>query len=152
MALAELLLQRPGDSLRVESVSWTRGARLERPGSHVWSLTPQNKAPPACLYSGTGPTSLIPQPCRDQAFFFFFKPSPFLSTLSHLLTYLRIGPRALWAVAGHWPQKSCHRSSFCSSWAFLRGTSFPLPWGSSPEHSSYILRSQAPSFQEVSEP
>lgn len=53
MALVELLLQRPGDSLGVETVSWTRGARLELPGSHVWSLTPQNKVPPACLYSGT---------------------------------------------------------------------------------------------------
>lgn len=112
---------------------------------------PRTKPPRHVCTLGPGPTSLIPQPCRDKAFF-FFKLSPFLSTLSHLLTYLRIGPRALWAVAGHWPQKSFHLSSFCSSWAFLRGTSFPPPWGSSPEHPSYILRSQAPSFQEASEP
>ena len=51
--MEELLLQRPGDSFGVESVCWTCGARWELPGSHMWSLTPQNKVPPACLYSGT---------------------------------------------------------------------------------------------------
>ena len=111
---------------------------------------PKTKPPPHVCTLGPGPASLIPQPCRDQAFFFFLM-SPVLSTLSHLLTYLRIGLRALWAVAGGWPQKFCQLSSLCSSWAFLRG--FPqehfLPpaaWGSFPEHPSYILRSQALSF------
>lgn len=143
MALGELLLQRPGDSIGVESVSWTCGARLELPGSHMWSLTPQNKAPRHVCPLGPGPAFLIPQPCRDQAFFFFLT-SPFLSTLSHLLTYLRIGPRALWAVAGPTSFATCLPSAGpgLSSGAVLRSTSFPPPWGSSPEHPSYILRSQ----------
>lgn len=91
---------------------------------------------------GPGLAFLIPQPCRSSLFFFLT--SPLLSTLSHLLTYLRIGPRALWAVAGPRSFATCLPSAGpgLSSGAVLRSTSFPPPWGSSPEHPSYILRSQ----------
>lgn len=106
---------------------------------------PRTKPPPPPRHVcplGPGLAFLIPQPCRSSLFFFLT--SPLLSTLSHLLTYLRIGPRALWAVAGPRSFATCLPSAGpgLSSGAVLRSTSFPPPWGSSPEHPSYILRSQ----------
>ena len=77
--------------------------------------------------------------------FFFFLTVPFPE---HTVSPFDLSQDWAQSPVGSGWTLAYHRSSFCSSWAFLRGTSFPPPWGSSPEHPSYILRSQAPSLQE----
>lgn len=66
---------------------------------------------------GPGLAFLIPQPCRSSLFFFFNVPSP-----EHSVSPFDLSQD--WAqspVGGGWPQKFCHLSSLCWSWAFLRG-------------------------------
>lgn len=113
--------------------------------TYVVPQSPEQSAPRHVCTLGPGPASLIPQPCRDQAFFFFNVPCPEHSVSPFDLSQdwaqspvgggWRLAPEVLPAVFSllllGFPQEH-----------FLP----PAAWGSSPEHPSYILRSQAPSF------
>lgn len=85
--------------------------------TYVVPHSPEQSPPPRHVCPlGPGPAFLIPQPCRDQAFFFNV-PFP-----EHSVSPFDLSQD--WAqspVGGGWPQKFCHLSSLCWSWAFLRG-------------------------------
>lgn len=122
----------------------------------------------ACLFPGPASVCRIPQPQRDQAFFFFFSffcpfpffflpSSPFFFKCPLFLSpvfpfkYLRIGLRALPEVSGGSQSFVTYRPPAGTVlFQGLSSVSHPLPFsGLSPQSPpSWLLRSQAHNFQE----
>lgn len=126
----------------MESVSWTCGARWSSQGHICGPSLPRASPHPGMFCPlGPGPAFLIPQPCRDQAFFNVPFPEHSVSPFDLSQDWAQ-SPVDRWLA----PEVLPLVFPLCWSWAFLRGCPqehfLPPPWGSSPEHPSYILRSQ----------